>query len=165
MGDDLSLAGRTSVRTPMQWSSEPNGGFSSAKPDALTRPMITEGEYSYQQVNVALEQRDPFALVNWMERIVCIRKQCPEFGYGKLSIVETDEPCVFAHCCEWNHKAVLAVHNLADRECTVRLKSDHYPHLFDLFGDRQDRSPDDNFHTILLDSDTILQLLPKQRQH
>lgn len=150
MGDDLSLQGRTSVRTPMQWSDEANGGFSSADPDKLTHPVISEGEYRYQHVNVAGEQRDPVSLLNWMERIVRIRKQCPEFGYGELSVIETDTPSVFAHCCEWNHKAVIAVHNLADQESIVRLKSDLYKHLFDLFGDRQYESPDDDFKTISL---------------
>lgn len=136
MGDDLSLEGRTSVRTPMQWSDEPNGGFSDAPSDQLTRPVISEGEYSYKRVNVAREQREPTALINWMERVIRIRRQCPEFGYGKLQILETDEPCVFAHCCEWSDRAVIAVHNLADQDCTVTLKSANYEHLFDLLGDR-----------------------------
>jgi maltose alpha-D-glucosyltransferase/alpha-amylase len=141
MGDDLSLEGRTSVRTPMQWSDEPNAGFSDAPPNKLTRPVISEGEYSYKQVNVAQEQRDPTALMNWMERVVRIRRQCPEFGYGTLHILETDDPCVFAHCCQWNDRAVIAVHNLADQDCTVTLKSADYEHLFDLFGDRPYESP------------------------
>ncbi|MBW4542068.1 MAG: alpha-amylase family protein [Myxacorys chilensis ATA2-1-KO14] len=144
MGDNLRLEGRTSVRTPMQWSDEPNGGFSDAPPDQLTRPVISEGEYSYKQVNVAQEQRDPAALINWIERIVRIRKQCPEFGYGTLHILETDDPCVFAHCCEWSDRAVIAVHNSADRDCTVTLNSTDYEHLFDLFGDRPYEALNDN---------------------
>lgn len=144
MGEDLSLEGRTSVRTPMQWSSEPNGGFSTADPEALTRPVITEGEYRYQCVNVTLEQRQPSSLISWMERIVRIRKQCPEFGYGELSLIETGNPAVFAHCCEWNHKAVIAVHNLANEEWTIQFKFDQDKQLFDLFGDRQYESPGDS---------------------
>lgn len=137
MGDDLSLEGRTSVRTPMQWSDEPNGGFSSAEPEALTHPMIAEGNYRYQRVNVAAEQRNPTSLLNWMERIIRIRKQCPELGEGTLSFIDVDDPGVLAHCCEWQTKAVLAVHNLTDQDCTVRLKSHPDKHLTDLFGDRQ----------------------------
>ncbi|MBD1864924.1 MULTISPECIES: alpha-amylase family protein [Trichocoleus] len=136
MGDDLSLPGRTSVRTPMQWSDEPNGGFSDATSDQLPQPVISGGKYSYKEVNVAQGQRDPTALINWIERLVRIRKQCPELGYGTLHILETDTPCVFAHCCAWSDRAVIAVHNLADHDCTVTLKSTDYEHLFDLFGDR-----------------------------
>ncbi|MBW4449681.1 MAG: alpha-amylase family protein [Spirirestis rafaelensis WJT71-NPBG6] len=137
MGDDLSLEGRNSVRTVMQWSDAPNGGFSSASPDTLTRPVIKEGEYGYKRVNVATQERDPGSLINWMEHIIRIRKQCPEFGLGKWQILETDEPCVFAHCCEWEGSSVIALHNLADKPCTARLKSYFDKHLIDIFGDSQ----------------------------
>ena len=137
MGDDLSLEGRNSVRTVMQWSDAPNGGFSTASPDTLTRPVIKQGEYGYKRVNVATQQRDPGSLINWMEHIIRIRKQCPEFGLGKWQILETDEPCVFAHCCEWQGSSVIALHNLADKPCTARLKSYFDKHLIDIFGDSQ----------------------------
>jgi len=137
MGDDLSLEDRNSVRTVMQWSDEKNGGFSTAQPDQLTRPTIKGGEYGYEKVNVSSQQRDPNSLINWMERAIRVRKQCPEFGWGEWTILETDEPAVFAHSCEWQGKTVIALHNLADKPCTVSLKANNYTHLFDLFGDRQ----------------------------
>ncbi|HEY9295668.1 MAG TPA: alpha-amylase family protein, partial [Phormidium sp.] len=137
MGDDLSLEDRNSVRTVMQWSDEKNGGFSTAQPDQLTRPTIKGGEYGYEKVNVASQQREPNSLINWMERAIRTRKQCPEFGCGECAILETDEPAVFAHCCEWQGKTVIALHNLADKPCRVSLKANSYTHLFDLFGDRQ----------------------------
>ncbi|MEP0879385.1 alpha-amylase family protein [Funiculus sociatus GB2-M2] len=150
MGDDLSLLGRTSVRTSMQWSDEPNGGFSDAPPDQLTQSVISEGEYGYKEVNVAQEQRDPSALINWIERLVRIRKQCPEFGSGTLRILETNDSCVFAHCCAWGDLAVIALHNLADHDCTVTLKSTDYEELFDLFGDRPYESLNRDHKTIRL---------------
>ncbi|MEP6523873.1 alpha-amylase family protein [Microcoleus vaginatus DQ-U2] len=136
MGDDLSLEGRGSVRTVMQWSDAANGGFSTAATDALARPAIAKGEYGYKQVNVVAAQRDPASLINWMERAISIRKQCPELGRGKWHILETDSPSVLAHCCDWQGRTVIAVHNLADKPCTATLKSQEYSHLFDLFGDR-----------------------------
>ncbi len=151
MGEDLSLPGRDSVRTPMQWSNAPNGGFSTAPPDALVRPVIV-GKYGYQQVNVATEQRDPNSLINWMERLIRTRKQCSEFGVGSWQILETDEPCVFAHCCKWKGKAVIALHNLADRACTVTLKSQDDKHLIDVFGDRQYEPLSDESHFIPLEA-------------
>jgi maltose alpha-D-glucosyltransferase/alpha-amylase len=135
MGDDLSLEGRESVRTVMQWSNTANGGFSTANADQLPRPVITAGEYGYERVNVTDQQRDPNSLINWMERIISIRKQCREFGLGKWRMIETDEPCVFAHCCEWEGSSAIALHNLSDQPCLVTLKFDKYEHLIDIFGD------------------------------
>ncbi|MFQ4145471.1 alpha-amylase family protein [Chlorogloeopsis sp. ULAP02] len=150
MGDDLSLPGRSSVRTPMQWSNEENGGFSTAPTSALPHPVISQGEYGYEDVNVATQQRQPDSLINWMERVIRIRKQCPELGRGQWHILETDEPSVFAHCCEWNGNAVIAVHNLADKVCNVRLKSPQYQHLIDLFCNCQYEPLDGDVHSIPL---------------
>jgi maltose alpha-D-glucosyltransferase / alpha-amylase len=136
MGDDLSLPDRDSVRTPMQWTDEPNGGFSTAAPDRLAKPVIAEGEYGYQHINVAAQQLDPNSLLNWFDRAIRIRKQCPEFGWGNWSVLDTDEPCVFAHCCNWNGKQIMAVHNLADRACAVTLQSHSTCKWLPLFGDR-----------------------------
>jgi maltose alpha-D-glucosyltransferase/alpha-amylase len=154
MGDDLSLEGRTSVRTPMQWSNTQNGGFSTASQDELTRPVISEGEYGYQQVNATTEQRDPNSLLNWMERVIRIRQQCPELGRGKWCILETDEPSVFAHCCEWEGDRLLAVHNLAKQPCTVTLKSKDFKpkHLMELFANRQYEPFNSNSSSMELDA-------------
>lgn len=135
MGDDLSLPGRDSVRTPMQWSDSPNGGFSTATLDKLPRPVIAAGNYRYQQVNVAFEQRQPDSLLNWMEHLIRTRRQCPEFGTGKWRILPTDEPTVLAHCCETDQTAMLALHNLADRPCEVTLPGFEHHHLMEVFND------------------------------
>ncbi|ACK72304.1 alpha amylase catalytic region [Gloeothece citriformis PCC 7424] len=151
MGDDLSLSDRDSVRTPMQWSSGQNGGFSTSDPEKLTQPMISQGEYSYKSVNVAASQRDPNSLLNWMDRLIRIRKQCSELGWGNWQILDTGEPCVFAHSCEWNNKTVIAVHNLADKSCSIALKLDGSYYLDDLFGDHQYEVPGES-HTISLEA-------------
>ncbi|MCT7949785.1 alpha-amylase family protein [Ancylothrix sp. C2] len=135
MGDDLSLEGRESVRTVMQWSNAANGGFSKASPDALTRPVISKGEYGYQQVNVAFEQRDPTSFLNWMEHLIITRRQCPEFGSGKWRILETDKSAVFAHACEVDKTTVIALHNLSDQSCIVNLPEIPHQHLMEIFSD------------------------------
>lgn len=150
MGDDLSLPGRMSVRTPIQWSSEPNGGFSVAAPKSLVRPAITGGEYGYERVNVDAQRHDPESLLNFMLRLIRTRKECPEIGEGDFTVLETGDPRVFAHCCEWKGALVLAIHNLSDEPCTVRLPLDDdkdATHLVDLLGDRtyapiRDRTPE-----------------------
>lgn len=139
MGDDLTLAERESVRTVMQWSTEPNGGFSTAPAERLARPAIAEGPFGYAAgVDVESEQRDSGSLLHWMERLVRTRKQCPEIGWGDWEILETGDPGVFAHRCSWSGGAVIAVHNLADRPAAVRLKagSTRQEKLVELLGDQ-----------------------------
>jgi maltose alpha-D-glucosyltransferase / alpha-amylase len=143
MGDDLSLTERAAVRTPMQWTDEKNGGFSRAAPEKLIKPPIDDGKYGYRKVNVRSQMNDPDSLLNRMEGIIRIRRSCPEIGWGNLSLLETDQPSVFAHCCRWGERAVLMLHNLADRDCEVRLKEeDRKGHrLIDLTGDRKYAPP------------------------
>jgi maltose alpha-D-glucosyltransferase/alpha-amylase len=119
MGDNLRLPDRKSVRTPMQWSSGRNGGFSSAPPDRLSLPVISGGEYGYEKVNVELQQRDPDSLLNWLERAVRARKECPEFGVGRCEWLDTGNSAVLAHCCETGGSRVYAVHNFSSKPATV----------------------------------------------
>lgn len=139
MGDDLSLPERNSTRTPMQWSKEQNGGFSSVAPAALIRPAIRSGTYGYEQgVNVIDERRDPDSLLNWMERAIRTRRACIEFGWGKWSLIETGHQSVFAHRCEWQGRVVIAVHNLSQLACEVKLELQdaEKEHLIELLGDQ-----------------------------
>jgi maltose alpha-D-glucosyltransferase/alpha-amylase len=68
-----------------------------------------------------------------------MRKECPEFGWGKWQIIDTGNPSVLAHHCEWQGRAVVAVHNLGGEACTVtlKLKNEEAEHLIDLLGDQQ----------------------------
>ena len=138
MGDDLSLRGRMAVRTPMQWSSGGNAGFSAAEEHQLIRPVITEGPFGCKNVNVADQRRDPESLLNWMERALRVRKQCPEFGWGTWTVVETTAPAVLAHRCDWLEGAVIAVHNFSERPVDVGLdlaSGQAVEGLADVFGD------------------------------
>ena len=139
MGDDLSLDGRESVRTAMQWTSGQNGGFSRAPADRLQCPLIREGPYGYGRVNVADQDRDPGSLLNWFEHAIRTRKQCPEFGRGSWQLLDTREPAVFAHGATSGDGVAVAVHNLSGRPCRVALDLQPFRKQFlvDLLGDRQ----------------------------
>ena len=115
MGDDLSLPERNSVRTPMQWSDAKNGGFSTADPSQLVRPVISDGEFSFHKVNVAAQRHDENSLLAWMQERIQVRNQCPEFGYGDCEILDVGDARVFAHRCRWGDGEVLALHNLSDQ--------------------------------------------------
>jgi maltose alpha-D-glucosyltransferase/alpha-amylase len=118
MGDDLRLPERNCARTPMQWSTEPNGGFTrSAKP---VLPVISEGGYGFQHVNVAAQRRDPNSLLNWMERMIRMRKEVPEIGWGDFSFVPTRIPQVLAMRYDWRNNSVLCLHNLSAEPQEIR---------------------------------------------
>ena len=110
MGDNLDLPERNCSRTPMQWSTEPHAGFTkSARP---VMPIISEGPYGYSHVNVAVQRRDPNSMLNWMERIIRMRKEVPEIGFGDFSFISTGTPQVLAMHYTWRNNSVLFMHNL-----------------------------------------------------
>ena len=121
MGDDLSRPERESVRTAMQWSNEPNGGFSTAPTEKLLRSVISEGEYGCEKVNVDAQQRDPGSLLHWMERLIRVRKQCPEIGWGDWEILDSGNPAVIALRYRFRGGMVITVHNLAGKSAVVCL--------------------------------------------
>ena len=119
MGDDLRLPERNCARTAMQWSTEPNAGFT--KSDKPVLPVIGDGPYSFQHVNVAAQRRDPNSLLNWMERIIRMRKEVPEIGWGDFSFLPSGTPHVLATRYAWRNNSVLCVHNLSSEPQEVHL--------------------------------------------
>jgi maltose alpha-D-glucosyltransferase/alpha-amylase len=109
MGDDLRLPERQSARTPMQWSSEPNAGFS--KSDKPFLPAIKTGPFGYEHVNAAKQRCDPNSMLNWTERIIRMRKEVPEVGWGDFEIIQAHDPCMLAMRYDWRNNSVLFVHN------------------------------------------------------
>ncbi len=135
MGEDLSLPEREAVRTPMQWSNEPNGGFSAAK--RTVHPVIREGPFGYPHVNVDQQRRTPDSMLQWMGKMIRLRKECPEIGWGTFSVLESSSPHVLVLCFRWRGSAVLTVHNLDGdrREASFQLDGEEPPRLFDLLHD------------------------------
>jgi maltose alpha-D-glucosyltransferase/alpha-amylase len=121
MGDDLELAERDSVRTPMQWSGRANGGFSRAPVDRLFRPVIAEGRFGYERVNVADQLGDPDSLLTWTQRVIRVRRSCRELGWGTCEFLDPGAPQVLAHRCTHQERSVLLVHNLSGAPCDVVL--------------------------------------------
>jgi maltose alpha-D-glucosyltransferase/alpha-amylase len=118
MGDDLRLPERNCARTPMQWSTEPSAGFSKSARPIL--PVITEGAFGFHHVNVAAQRRDPNSLLNWMERIIRMRKEVPEIGWGDFSFPSTGSTAVLAMRYDWRENSVVFLHNLSAEPQEVR---------------------------------------------
>jgi maltose alpha-D-glucosyltransferase/alpha-amylase len=124
MGDDLSLDGRNAIRTPMQWSLLPNGGFSTARTADLVRPVVSDGEFGYEKVNVTLQRHDPGSLLSWFERMIRTLREAPEVGSGTCKHVDIAAPTgVLVHRCDDTTGTMVFVHNLADTPGVVDLSS------------------------------------------
>ena len=92
MGDNVYLGDRNSVRTPMQWSGGVNAGFSTADPERLWLPLISNALYGYQAVNVESQQRNPTSLLNWTRRLIEVRRSTRVFGRGSIEIPQACQP-------------------------------------------------------------------------
>jgi maltose alpha-D-glucosyltransferase/alpha-amylase len=119
MGDDLSLPERESARTPMQWSGERNGGFSTAR--RTVRPVISDPIYGYKRVSVEAQRRDPQSLLNWMERKIRMRRECPEISWGDWKIINTNADDVLVMEYTWRGHSLIVLHNFADKPRAVRI--------------------------------------------
>jgi trehalose synthase len=155
MAENLIIDGRSSVRSPMQWSDERNGGFSTARPSRLRRPVV-EGQFGPLAVNVARQRRDNDSLLNWMERLIRRRRETPELGWGEWRVLPTDVAAVFAHRCDWSDSALVAIHNLAAEPCRVRVDvvddADDAVRVDDLFDDRGEADVLDGVIELVLDA-------------
>jgi maltose alpha-D-glucosyltransferase/alpha-amylase len=112
MGDNLALPERVCCRTPMHWSTEPHGGFTKSQKPVV--PVIDEGPYGFAHVNAAEQRRDPHSLLNWMERVIRMRKEVPEVGWGDFKVLDSGDSAVLALRYDWRNNSVLFLHNFAD---------------------------------------------------
>ena len=152
MGDDLELPERNCARTPMQWSDEAHGGFT--KSDKPARPLIDKGPYSYQRINAAIQRRHPESLLNWTERIIRMRKEVPEIGWGDFAVLKVRDPAVLALRYDWRNNSVLILHNLHEepREILLDVGKGEEGHLLtNLLGDEHSQASESGKHRIVLE--------------
>jgi maltose alpha-D-glucosyltransferase/alpha-amylase len=107
MGDNIWLGDRDGVRTPMQWTPDRNGGFSSTDPQRLYLPPVMDPIYGYQSLNVEAQQRTPQSLLHWTRRMVEIRKRFPVFGLGAYEELTSSNPSVLAFVRDYDVASTL----------------------------------------------------------
>jgi len=113
MGDNIWLGDRDGVRTPMQWTPDRNGGFSSADPQRLILPPISDAVYGYQAINVEAQMRNTTSLLYWTRRMIEVRKQHPTLALGTLTEIGSRNPTVLSYIREYGDDVVLCVNNLS----------------------------------------------------
>ncbi|MDR6390285.1 alpha-amylase family protein [Paraburkholderia phenoliruptrix] len=153
MGDDLRLPERECARTPMQWSAEPQGGFTKhPKPPCR---VITGGAYGFERINVAGQRRDPNSLLNWMERMIRMRREVPEISWGDFHVLRASRDDVLALRYDWRNNSVLCLHNFGAEACTVKFRSGctepGQNRLINLLSDDHSEESDDGRHAVVLE--------------
>jgi maltose alpha-D-glucosyltransferase/alpha-amylase len=113
MGDNVYLGDRNGVRTPMQWTGDRNAGFSRADPARLYAPLIMDPVYGYQAINVEAQERSPYSLLNWMRRMISLRKQFSLFGRGTIEFLRSANRKVLTYVRKHNDDTILCVANLS----------------------------------------------------
>jgi maltose alpha-D-glucosyltransferase/alpha-amylase len=113
MGDNFYLGDRNGCRTPMQWSSDRNAGFSRANPQQLYLPIIIDPEYHYEAINVENQQKNLSSLLWWMRRVIAMRKNFKAFSRGSLEFLYPDNPKVLAFLRRYENETIVVVVNLS----------------------------------------------------
>ena len=126
MGDNIYLGDRNGVRTPMQWSPDRNAGFSGADPQRLYLPPVMDPIYGYEAVNVEAQSRSPSSLLNWMRRMIGVRKRHPAFGRGTFRFLTPSNRKILAYLREYEDAdgrtdVILCVANLGRTPQPVEL--------------------------------------------
>ena len=152
MGENLELPERNAVRTPMQWSNDAGGGFSTNS--KLIHPAIDRGVYGYQHINVEDQKRDPESLLRWTMRMIRLRKECPEIGWGGWEVLDTGHREVLALCFDWRGNSVIVLHNFDEKPHEVKLaiKRSRSERLANLLNESESVADSRGFHRIALEA-------------
>lgn len=113
MGDNVYLGDRFGVRTPMQWNMNQNAGFSTANPQRLYLPIITDPIYRHESVNVATQEENPSSLLWWMKHVLGMRKRLNIFGRGEMKIIDSSNSKVLAFARTYEKQRLIVVANLS----------------------------------------------------
>ena len=121
MGDNIFLGDRDGVRTPMQWTSDRNGGFSRADPQRLYLPPIQDPIYGFEALNVEAQAREPSSLLNWTRRLLAVRGSTQAFGRGRFTMLHPGNRKVLAYVREHGDDVILCVANVSRTAQPVEL--------------------------------------------
>jgi maltose alpha-D-glucosyltransferase/alpha-amylase len=121
MGDNIFLGDRDGVRTPMQWTSDRNGGFSRADPQRVYLPPIQDPVYGFEAINVEAQLRAPGSLLNWTRRMLAVRKTSSAFGRGTFKLLHPGNRKVLAYLREYGDDVILCVANVSRSAQPVEL--------------------------------------------
>ena len=126
MGDNFYLGDRDGVRTPMQWNSDRNAGFSKTNPQRLYLPLILDPQYHYESVNVELQSKFTSSLLWWTKRMIATRKKYKAFGRGDMQFITCENAKVLVYTRSYQNEVMLVVANLSRHAQAAELSLDQY---------------------------------------
>ena len=150
MGDNLRLPERECARTPMQWTDGKHAGFSNAR--QVVRPVVGDAVYGYTRVNLADQRCDQDSLVNWTERMLRTRRECPEISWGDYAVLRTSAADVLELRFDWRGSSLVTLHNFsgATRRFTLKVGTRNDQLLVSLFDAATSTAASDGAHHITL---------------
>ena len=136
LGDNIYLGDRNGVRTPMQWSSDKNAGFSRANPQSLYLPIILDPAYHYEACNVEAQLDNPHSLLWWMRRLLALRKRWRALGEGKCEFLQPDNHKILSYILRHEQETILVVANFSRFAQPVELDLSAFKQMvpIELFG-------------------------------
>ena len=136
LGENIYLGDRNGVRTPMQWSSDKNAGFSRANPQSLYLPIILDPGYHYEACNVEAQLANPHSLLWWMRRMLALRKRWRALGEGKCEFLQPENHKILSYVLRHEHETILVVANLSRFTQPVELDLSAFKQMIpiELFG-------------------------------
>nr|WP_240782869.1 alpha-amylase family glycosyl hydrolase [Rahnella sp. RFA10(1/100)] len=137
MSENLSLNERNAVRTPMQWDTTRNAGFSQAERDKLIAPVMVRGPNRYRLVNVSKSQIQNHSLLHLVSNMARTRLGCKEIGSGTHKIIDMKMPSLFAIRYDYDGDALLMITNLSDKKVQVELNEPEIMMLTELLADEE----------------------------
>ncbi len=126
MGDNVYLGDRNGVRTPMQWNGGWNAGFSSADPERLYSPLISNPVYGFQAINVDSQRRSEHSLLSWTKSVIRTRNSLRVFSRGSIEFLNPSNHRVLAYVRQLGEEKVLVVNNLSSSAQAVELNLQRY---------------------------------------
>ena len=126
MGDNVYLGDRNGVRTPMQWNGGWNAGFSSADPERLYSPLISNPVYGFQAINVDSQRRSEHSLLSWTKSVIQTRNSFRVFSRGSIEFLSPSNHRVLAYVRQLGEEKVLVVNNLSSSAQAVELNLQRY---------------------------------------
>jgi maltose alpha-D-glucosyltransferase/alpha-amylase len=149
--DDLELQERECARTAMQWTEGPYGGFSTARKPVV--PTIDDPKHGFRKINAAAQRKDPNSLLNQVERMIRMRRECQEISWGDYAVLEPSSPEILALRYDWQNVSLVVVHNFAGerRTASIDVKVPHGECLVDVFdGENLAATKDSCTHVVKL---------------
>ena len=108
----IEAKGRDNARTPMQWDSSENAGFTSGKPWIMVNP-------NYKEINAEAELQDKKSVFHYYKKLIALRRRSEWSDlivYGNYSLLDEDSGEVFSYIRELDGRRIFVLCNLTDKE-------------------------------------------------